>query len=261
MTARNWCFTLNNYTPEEEESVQNLDCKFLVYGREVGEELTPHLQGTIGFKGNKRLSAVKGLIPRAHWEQTRDVTKSIQYCKKDGNVFEKGEVPMTKSQAAKKGVEERWALAKAGKFDQLPPEFIRAYMTCYTYGQGKVPNLTELEHEWWYGDTGTGKTRKAREEYPDAYIKEPSTAWWDGYDGQEVVIIDDFDKYQVKQGGDMKRWLDHYSFQAPYKGSMRMIRPRKIIVTSNYHPDEIWEDRQTREPILRRVHVVRFDRL
>ena len=109
--------------------------------------------------------------------------------------------------------------------------------------------LDELTHEWWYGTTGTGKSSKARADYPGAYIKDPQTRWWDGYTDQEVVIIDDFDKFQVSQGGDMKRWLDHYPFQAPYKGGYQEIRPRKIIVTSNYHPEEIWDDVKTHDPI------------
>ena len=115
-----------------------------------------------------------------------------------------------------------------------------------------------LEHEWWYGKTGTGKSWKAERENPGAYIKDPQERWWDGYDGEEVVIIDDFDKYQVKQGGDMKRWMDHRPFRAPIKGGYLTIRPRKIIVTSNYHPDQIWEDEETRDPIKRRVRIVRF---
>ena len=42
------------------------------------------------------------------------------------------------------------------------------------------------------------------------------------------------------------------------QGRSVMIRPKKIIVTSNYTPQEIWEDPKTLEPILRRVELVRF---
>ena len=82
--------------------MQQITCKYLVYGREIGESLTPHLQGTIAFECNKRLSGVRKLVPRAHWEPTRRLQESVAYCKKDGNVYESGVMPLTKSECAKK---------------------------------------------------------------------------------------------------------------------------------------------------------------
>jgi len=40
--------------------------------------------------------------------------------------------------------------------------------------------------------------------------------------------------------------------QASIKGSMRYIRPGYVIVTSNYRIEEIWNDPQTVDPLLRR---------
>jgi len=37
-----------------------------------------------------------------------------------------------------------------------------------------------------------------------------------------------------------------------------MIRPKKIIITSNYHPSEIWEDSKTLDPVVRRVQLIQF---
>jgi hypothetical protein len=189
------------------------------------------------------------------------------YCCKDGDFIEIGLVPAKGSRTDLARVAN---LAVAGKplrdiAIAYPVSFIRHSTGVIRLVEQVLDddkgNLNSLEHEWWYGDTGTGKSRKARTDNPCAYIKEPTSIWWDGYKNEDVVIIDDFDKFQVSQGGAMKRWLDHYPFQGQKKGSMRMMRPKKIIVTSNYHPREIWDDPQTLDPILRRVKVVHFSSL
>lgn len=119
----------------------------------------------------------------------------------------------------------------------------------------------DVKHaEWWYGSTGTGKSRCSRLEYPDAYLKAANTKWWCGYTGQDSVIIDDFDKEHHYMGYHLKIWCDMYSFLGEIKGQQNgvPIRPKKIIITSNYHPKDIWSDPATLEPILRRCKVVHF---
>lgn len=270
--SRNFCFTLNNFTEEELSAVKQWQCRYLIFGKEVGESGTPHLQGYVCFENQKTLTALKKLLDRAHWEIARGTPKQAsEYCEKDGDVFEKGERPMTQSEKGS-GEKRRWEDAflavQEGRLEDVPKDILCTKLKNIEYAvdrikasKHKVEKLDgELEHEWYYGQTGTGKSKKAREENPDAYIKDPKNAWWDGYNGQEVVIIDDFDKFQVKQSGDLKRWLDRYPFKAEVKGGyLGDIRPRKIIVTSNYHPEQIWEEGDiTLSTILRRVTCTRF---
>nr|WAE42397.1 MAG: replication associated protein [Cressdnaviricota sp.] len=266
--SRDFCFTLNNYTSDEYDAVLLWDCKYLVVGKEVGESGTPHLQGFVCFAQAKTLSAVRRLGARFHWESRKGThLQASAYCKKDDQAFfEKGDLPLS---AVQKGAaeKERWegafSAVEEGRLEDVPKDILCNHLKSIEYavarvalGKRKLETLEEWQHEWRYGETGTGKSEVSRSENPGAYIKNPNNVWWDGYTGQDVVIIDDFDKYQVKQGGDMKRWLDKYAFQAESKGKMEMIRPRKIIVTSNYHPNEIWQDEQTLEPILRRVKLI-----
>ena len=81
--TRRWLFTLNNYTEEEEISLQELECSYLVYGREIGKDGTPHLQGFVTFKNTKRFSAMKKVSQRAHWEAAKSSSKiNRDYCMK-----------------------------------------------------------------------------------------------------------------------------------------------------------------------------------
>ena len=92
--SKRWCFTLNNYTEDDEKNFLGASYQYLVFGREKGSSGTPHLQGFITFKKNKRLSGVRKLCLRAHWEIARGTSKEASdYCKKDGEFEERGEVP------------------------------------------------------------------------------------------------------------------------------------------------------------------------
>ena len=75
--ARNYCFTLNNYSDKERTSVAATECKYLVFGKKVSESETPHLQGFISFKNAKSFKAVKKILPRAHIETAITIDEAI----------------------------------------------------------------------------------------------------------------------------------------------------------------------------------------
>jgi len=266
--ARNFCFTLNNYTPEEVEQVKAWDCKYLIFGKEVGEGGTPHLQGYVGFANPKMITGLKKLQARAHWEVAKGTPKQAsEYCEKDGDVFEKGTRPLSqveKGDTEKRRWDDAFKAVSENRLEDVPKDILCTRLKGIEFAIKRTRMVKRnldiidgvMEHLWIVGPTGSGKTSQATRDHPGAYIKDPVNRWWDGYEGQEVVIIDDFDKFQVKQGGDMKRWLDRYPFQAEFKGGMEMMRPRKVIVTSQYYPSEIWDDEKTVEAIMRRVKVV-----
>jgi len=264
MQSKNWCFTLNNFDDSDEVKFQNLDCKYIVYGREIGENGTPHLQGFIAFNTNQRLAGVKKVDPRAHWEVAKGTAKQASdYCKKDGQVFEKGDIPVSKGAQDKKRWSESLALAKSGDIDSIDDEIqVRYYSTLKRIKSDYMVKPLDLDDVcgfWYYGEAGTGKTTKARTQFPDAFIKSRDK-WWDGYQGQEVVICDDVDKYHVSLAGYLKDWADKWTFKAEYKGSVAWIRPKKFIITSQYHFEEIWTDKETREALTRRYTLEFFSK-
>lgn len=81
---RNFCFTLNNYTEEEVRIIKDIECKYLVFGFEVGESGTPHLQGYIMFEHPQLFSNMKSRLLRSHIEVAKgSATQNINYCIKE----------------------------------------------------------------------------------------------------------------------------------------------------------------------------------
>jgi hypothetical protein len=87
--AKLWCFTLNNYTEEdisECSSKFSLVCKSCIFSREMGESMTPHLQGFCEFKVKCRPIS-HGLTERISWRKCKgNKQQNIDYCSKDGDI-------------------------------------------------------------------------------------------------------------------------------------------------------------------------------
>lgn len=96
---KRWCWTLNNYTDAEIAKIDLCgdgdECTYLIYGYEVGDSGTPHLQGFVIFTHSQRLEQAKQLISdRCHFEPTGGTSpQAADYCKKDGNFKESGILP------------------------------------------------------------------------------------------------------------------------------------------------------------------------
>lgn len=98
--AKRWVFTLNNYTDDEQRDLlDNSDSfRYLVLGRERGDSGTPHLQGFFILHTRLRRNQVSQLagLRRAHLEKANGTNhQAAQYCKKDGDFDERGEVPIS----------------------------------------------------------------------------------------------------------------------------------------------------------------------
>lgn len=261
--GKHWCFTLNN--PAAEDILPDgEDVSYMVVGRESCPTTgTPHWQGYVAFKVVHRLTQLKKLMPRAHWEQMRGTSlEAANYCKKDGDFDEYGNLPLTGGEATKRNWDQARQLAISGDLELIPASiYIPYYNTLKrikTDHALKVAPMEELNNEWHYGPTGTGKSRAVRTLYPDAFIKD-ANKWWDGYQGEKVVIIEDVDRYDIKLGRYIKLWGDHYAFPADMKNQGKLdIRPSMVIITSNYAPDEIWNDEKTYAPITRRYKLIKY---
>jgi len=271
MRCRAWCFTINNYTEGEFEAIKEVRCRYLVIGKEIGESGTPHLQGYIYFDAAKSRSTVSRLLPRSHLEQRFGTnSQAAQYCKKEGSWWEKGEPPMQEEEARKKGgegVKIAWETILKHVRDGDTEWVAEAYPKIYiqlkprleSLHQPKVvPILGDLSHEWWVGPSGTGKSRLLWELYPEHYEK-PLNKWWDGYKHEPIVAIEEWSPANTCTTSSLKRWADRYPFAGEIKGGvMTRLRPKKIIVLSNFRPDQCFTMREDLDPMLRRFTILEF---
>jgi len=87
--AKKWCFTYNNYTKEKMETLETLFIQGgfkYIFGEEIGESGTAHLQGYI--ESEKKIRPIEYFKTKdVHWEKTKGSKEdNIKYCSKDNKI-------------------------------------------------------------------------------------------------------------------------------------------------------------------------------
>nr|WAE42956.1 MAG: replication associated protein [Cressdnaviricota sp.] len=261
---KRYCFTLNNYgTNEFDEICERLrvSSSYFIVGKEIGDSGTPHLQGYFCLKTRARLLRVKEIVSsRAHIEPARgNAVDNRTYCSKDGDYCEEGTIPNNRGtgepsdRPAKKSRDElaREFGLSLGRGRSGMVQFADDNPGCYAFsghtmlrnhlglrGAIERPNITVT---WLYGKPGVGKSMRAHREYESAYIKDPRTKWWNGYLLETHVIIDDFGPNGIDINH-LLRWFDRYKCYVEVKGDMVPLLAEYFIVTSNFHPKDVFTD-------------------
>lgn len=260
--VRNVCLTINNPTRPIDFDARWMD--YLVFQKEVGESGTPHFQGYLELKAPLSFMNLKRRLPLgAHIEERRgSQQQAIAYCKKEESRVEgPWEFGEPKQQGKRNDLHELTDLARAGKrkieADTLMPTTYARHYKAYAHIQSLYkPARRSREVILLQGEPGTGKTRYVLDRYPNAYVIPISSKeiWFDGYDGQDVVLIDDFaGQIPLIQ---FLRVLHEYPEQVPIKGGHVWFNPAIIYITSNYSISEWykWEGREvSRDALVRRI--------
>lgn len=223
-----------------------------------------HWQVLVAFKSKQSLSGVRNTFGPCHAELSRSEAATA-YCQKEesaimGTQFEFGAKPFRRN--AKVDWESVWSSAQSGNLDRIPANVrvvnyrtIRAISSDYSKARGMERRCVVL-----WGKTGTGKSRRAWDEASmDAYAKDPRTKFWDGYNGEKNIVIDEF------RGGidiaHLLRWLDRYPVRVEIKGSSKPLEAECFWITSNISP-VMWYpmlDEETLNALLRRMEVIEFN--
>lgn len=275
-----WAVTWNNPPPQWKTNIEWLflhnHVSYIVAGLEIAPTTgTAHLQIYAVFNTRKRLVGVRSLFGNAVYATPKYAhttsAQNIEYCKKDKNVVVEFGTPPDETD--KKDMASAWEtfnqLASQRKYSeiqaQFPSMYTRYHATMMRIGESSKHDLEGLLIDlpgacgvWVWGPPGTGKSTTIRNAYPDAYRKN-ITKWWDGYNYETDVIIDDFADYRTMLPL-LKIWADQGWFMAEKKGATIKVRPRSIIITANVSMDEAFPDPVQLAAIKKRFINVTFDR-
>lgn len=278
--AVHWCFTWNasdseadSWSHATEAPIELYDAGtmvYMVYQVEKGTHV--HLQGFLSLQKKQRLRQVEKLLGgHVHLEKTRgSPSEAAAYCKKEDSrlagPWEWGTAPdrrgkKSKTALAVEAVKSGDSLSKVAADHSIAWAHSYRGLTSLAYMLRPSPDWREITTTVLWGKTGTGKTRTAFESTgsaPKPYFVVMPATWWDGYEGQDSVIFDDF--YGQIRLSDMLRYLDGYPLQLPVKGGFTHAQWTKVWITSNCEPSEWWKGsgvpEDAREALMRRINEV-----
>jgi len=272
--AKHWMFTLNNPDVESDYQIRDLPYKYCIYSYELASSGTVHIQGYVSFATQMRLGVLTKLLPGAHFEVRRGTHQQAKkYCSKTEDVTHlDGPYEFGDDSDISNGPRERTDLNEIkAKIDSgatmttlwqenfgITARYYKAFETYFDvkskhreYKDGEKPKIVIM-----WGPSGTGKSTRARKDYPGAYwLTKPSqntsTVWWQGYSGEEVVVFDEF--YGWIPYDLLLRILDFYQVTVEKKGSSAKLAAKTFIFTSNKHPDEWYPKVKDTTALKRRI--------
>lgn len=225
-----------------------------------------HWQVVVYFPKKVTLHYVKRFFgDECHAEKSNSAAVEEYVWKDDtaveGTRFEFGKKALNRNSA------KDWDLivnhARSGDFNAIPGDvLVRSYGNIKKIRVDSLkPIAIEKEVYVYWGRTGAGKSRLAWEEAGlEAYPKDPNTKFWDGYVGQESVVIDEFrGSISISH---LLRWLDRYPVIVEVKGSSCVFNAKSLWITSNLSPDEWYPDldQETKSALRRRfTKVIHFN--
>lgn len=262
--SKYWVYTLNNPTTPTD---WNGKVKYAVYQNEIGESGTPHEQGYLEFAENKRLAALKKILPTAHFEVRRGTAQQARdYAMKDDTrapgvnqgpfhfgVFTNSFKGKRNDLLAVKADIDEGTMTYAQLVDKHWNHYVRHDKFFVKYQAIKE---NEKKKDWktytivLIGPTDIGKSRYCKINYPDAYWKEDSQ-WWDGYDHHEAVVLDDF--YGWLKYHTLLRLADEYPYTVQPKGTTVNWLAKTLLITSNEDPRLWYKKKKSIRPLLRRI--------
>lgn len=247
LRSRKWCFTVNNYTEEEYDTITQalLGSKYVI-GKEVGANGTPHLQGYVEWNNPMSFSSMKKKLPRAHIEKAKgNRDQNIKYCSKENNVATNIEVVKTAEDEYNDFMKEEykdiiWKPWQQEVINTLEEKPSRRQVIWYWEETGNVGKSFLCQYiDWKYNAIiANGKQADVFNQYKlflETEKKQPKVAIIDiPRSHKEYICYSTFEK--IKDG---------LFYSGKYEGGKLRLIPHHLIIFANFEPDrsKLSEDR------------------
>lgn len=296
---RCWCITdfdTKNLKVWPKLDLDDLKIRYFVYQLEFSPSKKLHIQAYIEFYDQIRRSTVKKRLRSTSLHaEPRNGTRyqARDYCRKDDSPWFQKYYPQwmdhglrlqgtttvelgvwRSKQGQRTDLDQIVDKIKSGAkeeeiFEACPSQYIK-----YSTGVRRARNLIKKKninehhkikiHVLW-GETGLGKTRAVLEKegpenvYIPTYSDSAGKFWFDGYDGEKVLLINEF--YGQARTAIMQQLLDNYRMRIEVKCDTTISAWDKIYITSNSHPRNWYNDWENIPPkvensFIRRINTI-----
>lgn len=253
---------MNNPRQGEIKKLQEWKLVGAAMGIEVGANGTRHVQGAIwlGQDGRMRRSQLRAFLPRAHWEPMS--TKATwedqrKYCcnpEKEGHECVLRDDGHGSKQGARVDLDKFRDDIIAGMTDK---DVCLQHINIFAKYRNLADSIRKIFAKdvepldenifdkkmglWiWSSESDMGKTTRLHKYCDDYYLKSQNK-WWDGYEGQKTVFIDDPSAgWAPMLWGWMKTWIGLIPFTGEVKGLRGGVKVRfhRMVVAANFSAEE-----------------------
>ncbi len=290
--SRKWQLTINNpvekgFTHEKLNSILASMASVIYYcmADEIGENQTYHTHVFLCGRSGIRFSTLKKQFEGAHFEMAKGTAEqNMQYVSKtgkwlndrkretcvDGTFEEYGEMPIER-QGKRNDLDDLYGMIKDGLtnyeiMEQMPEALLnldKIEMTRQTIIQEKYKNQwRDVQVEYIYGDTGSGKTRSIMEQYGYSNVFRVTDYLhpFDGYKNQDVVIFEEF-RSSIRFT-EMLTLIEGYPVELPCRYANKYACYTKVYIITNVPLSKQYPAVQLDESVswlafLRRIHKVK----
>lgn len=274
---RKWCFTA--WIIDQEPVWDSEFYSYMIYGLETCPDTgTLHWQGYCETATKRTESSVANFF-RAHGQTKIKIiissapnsTAAIDYCKKGGEWKDFGKAM---EQGRRTDLDEiRENILVGAQVDTIIATGPLDIGVRYSRWMDRLEDIrlknvkrtwvTELH--WFWGRTGAGKSMRAQQDaeyirtnlgYQEYWHPLNDKGWWDGYTGQEVVILDDY-RPENLQFSELLKMADRYPYRVPRRGRAPVpFLAKRLIITAPEPPHLLFGGREDIRQLLRRCTLI-----